>query len=82
VGSVVKMEALSSQRLDEKETVKVKVPLIEGCPHTDSVVYIDPDGVIYDATLNKIDINGDPEVSFWRMQASQYSLFLISHLTS
>ncbi|KAK1750520.1 putative poly polymerase 2 [Echria macrotheca] len=47
---------------DKEEAVKVQVPLIEGCPHTDSAVYIDPNGVIFDATLNKVDIKGHRQI--------------------
>jgi len=47
----------------------IRIPLDEGCPHVSSTVYIAPDGVIYDASLNQTNI-GNNNNKFYRIQVS------------
>ncbi|KAK0728783.1 poly polymerase catalytic domain-containing protein [Lasiosphaeria miniovina] len=45
----------------------LQIPLDEGCPFATSVVYIAPDGVIYDASLNQTNA-GNNNNKFYRIQ--------------
>ena len=45
----------------------IRIPLDEGCPLTTSVVYIDSDGVIYDASLNQTHASRNNN-KFYRIQ--------------
>ncbi|KAK4196755.1 putative poly polymerase 2 [Triangularia verruculosa] len=52
------------QVLKRKDT---RIPIDDGCPYTNSVVYIDPDGVIYDASLNQTNASNNNN-KFYRIQ--------------
>ncbi|KAK3370682.1 poly-ribose polymerase-like protein [Podospora didyma] len=45
----------------------IQIPLDEGCPFATSVVYIDDDGVIYDAALNQTNATANNN-KFYRIQ--------------
>ncbi|KAK0614569.1 poly polymerase catalytic domain-containing protein [Immersiella caudata] len=45
----------------------IQIPLDEGCPHASSIVYIAPDGVIYDAALNQTNASNNNN-KFYRVQ--------------
>jgi poly [ADP-ribose] polymerase 2/3/4 len=45
----------------------IAIPLDEGCPHYTHVVYIDPQGVIFDASLNQTN-SGKNNNKFYRIQ--------------
>lgn len=47
----------------------VKVPLDEGCPLQTYRVYIDDEGIVYDASLNKADASANNN-KFYRVQVS------------
>ncbi|KAK4444630.1 poly-ribose polymerase [Podospora aff. communis PSN243] len=45
----------------------IQIPLDDGCPYVSSVVYIDPLGVIYDASLNQTNASNNNN-KFYRLQ--------------
>jgi poly [ADP-ribose] polymerase len=45
----------------------VRIPIDEGCPLINYLVYIDPDGVIYDASLNQTNASANNN-KFYRIQ--------------
>ncbi|KAK0638610.1 poly polymerase catalytic domain-containing protein [Cercophora newfieldiana] len=45
----------------------IQIPLDEGCPLASSIVYIAPDGVIYDASLNQTNASNNNN-KFYRIQ--------------
>lgn len=53
-----------------------RIPLDEGCPLTTSVVYIDPDGVIYDASLNQTHASRNNN-KFYRIQVRHLLLITL-----
>ena len=55
----------------------VQIPLDEGCLLQTYVVYIDDDGIVYDASLNKTDASANNN-KFYRVQVCQ-SLRLFAH---
>jgi len=48
----------------------IQIPLDEGCPHVSSTVYIAPDGVIFDASLNQTNASNNNN-KFYRIQVSE-----------
>jgi poly [ADP-ribose] polymerase len=46
---------------------EVKIPMDEHCPHSNYVVYIDDDGLIYDASLNQTN-SGNNNNKFYKIQ--------------
>lgn len=57
----------------------VNIPLDEGCPLQLYRVYIDEDGVVYDASLNKTDTSANNN-KFYRVQVNQSTYCLIRQL--
>lgn len=49
------------------KSTDIQIPLDEGCPYATSTVYIDPDGVIYDAALNQTNSTANNN-KFYRIQ--------------
>lgn len=47
----------------------IRVPLDEACPYVDHTVYIDDDGVIYDASLNQTNASNNNN-KFYRVQVN------------
>ncbi|KAK4172040.1 putative poly polymerase 2 [Triangularia setosa] len=63
-------KAKQEKALGEGQVLKRKdtrIPIDDGCPFTNSVVYIDPDGVIYDASLNQTNASNNNN-KFYRIQ--------------
>lgn len=49
----------------------VNIPLDEGCPLQSYRVYVDHEGIVYDASLNKTDASANNN-KFYRVQVSSY----------
>ncbi|KAK3937448.1 poly polymerase 2 [Diplogelasinospora grovesii] len=49
------------------KTRDIAIPLDEGCPFANAVVYIDPDGVVFDASLNQTNASNNNN-KFYRIQ--------------
>ncbi|VBB74967.1 Putative poly [ADP-ribose] polymerase 2 [Podospora comata] len=63
-------KAKQEKALGEGQVLKRKdtrIPIDDGCPFTSSVVYIDADGVIYDASLNQTNASNNNN-KFYRIQ--------------
>ncbi|KAK0668075.1 putative poly polymerase 2 [Cercophora samala] len=69
-GVTEQKKARQEKALGEGQVLKRKdtrIPIDDGCPFTSSVVYIDADGVIYDASLNQTNASNNNN-KFYRIQ--------------
>ncbi|KAK0702580.1 poly polymerase catalytic domain-containing protein [Apiosordaria backusii] len=62
-------KAKQEKALGEGQVLKRKdtrIPIDDGCPFTNSVVYVDSDGVIYDASLNQTNASNNNNKTWTR----------------